>query len=230
MKANKIISVLGLSAALLATAPASSQIRPIAYVGNAHSHNDYTRNNPFTLAYSLGFGSIEVDLFLRNGELYVAHEADEITAERTFDKLYLQPIIQAFGDSEDGYLYPDEGQLQLLIDPKTDGAAILNVLTEKLRPYRRHFDSKNNPKAVKLVISGKKPPAARFPDFDEIFFFDGDLGVHYTPEQLARIGLFSAPFPAISKWNGLGRLTEPDLKKVTAIVDSVHRIGKKIRF
>lgn len=230
MKANKIISVLGLSAALLATAPASSQIRPIAYVGNAHSHNDYTRNNPFTLAYSLGFGSIEVDLFLRNGELYVAHEADEITAERTFDKLYLQPIIQAFGDSGDGYLYPDEGQLQLLIDPKTDGAAILNVLTEKLRPYRRHFDSKNNPKAVKLVISGKKPPAARFSDFDEIFFFDGDLGVHYTPEQLARIGLFSAPFPAISKWNGLGRLTEPDLKKVTAIVDSVHRIGKKIRF
>ncbi|SEL40125.1 alkaline phosphatase [Parapedobacter koreensis] len=230
MKTNNIIHILGLGAALLAAAPALSQIRPVGYVGNAHSHNDYTRNNPFTMAYSLGFGSIEVDLFLRDGELYVAHEAKEISSERTFDKLYLQPILQAFKDSEDGYLYPEQGQLQLLIDPKTDGTAILKVLTEKLRPHHDYFDSKNNPKAVKLVISGNKPKAANFADFDEIFFFDGDLGADYTPEQLARIGLFSAPFPAISKWNGLGRLTEPDLNKVTAIVDSVHRIGKKIRF
>ncbi|SKB91599.1 alkaline phosphatase [Parapedobacter luteus] len=227
---KNIIHILGLAAALLVAASASSQIRPVAYVGNAHSHNDYSRNNPFTLAYSLGFGSIEVDLFFRDGELYVAHEAKEISSERTFDNLYLQPILQAFKDSEDGYLYPDQGQLQLLIDPKTDGTAILNVLTEKLRPYRNHFDSKNNPKAVKLVVSGKKPRAANFADFDEIFFFDGDLGVHYTPEQLARIGLFSASFSSVSKWNGLGRLTEADLKKITAIVDSVHRLDKKIRF
>src|SRR5690606_16673386 len=63
-----------------------------------------------------------------------------------------------------------------------------------------------------------------------IFFFDGSIGVVYTPEQLARIGLFSAPFPAYSKWNGLGRLTDADLKKVTHVVDSVHSLGKKIRF
>ncbi|MFC3199936.1 alkaline phosphatase [Parapedobacter deserti] len=230
MKTNTIIHILAVSAALLVVAPASSQIRPVAYVGNAHSHNDYSRNNPFTLAYSLGFGSMEVDLFLKDGELYVAHDAHEISDERTFDKLYLEPILRAFKDAEDGYLYPDQGQLQLLIDPKTDGGPVLNVLTEKLRPHRDYFDSKNNPKAVKLVISGKKPEAANFADFDEMFFFDGDLGVHYTPDQLARIGLFSAPFPAISKWNGFGRLTEPDLIKVKAIVDSVHRIGKKIRF
>ena len=230
MKKNRAIHMLGLAVALVATTPAASQIRPVAYVANVHSHNDYTRNNPFSLAYSVGIGSIEVDLFLRDGELYVAHEANEITPERTFDRLYLQPILQAFRGSEDGYLYPDSGQLQLLIDPKTDGTPVLEVLTEKLRPYRDLFDSRNNPKAVKLVISGNRPKADDFDSFDDIFFFDGNLGTTYTPGQLARIGLFSAPFPAVSKWNGLGRLTGPDLQKVKAIVDSVHRLGKKIRF
>src|SRR5690606_22341047 len=157
MKKNRAIHMLGLAVALVATTPAASQIRPVAYVANVHSHNDYTRNNPFSLAYSVGIGSIEVDLFLRDGELYVAHEANEITPERTFDRLYLQPILQAFRGSEDGYLYPDSGQLQLLIDPKTDGTPVLEVLTEKLRPYRDLFDSRNNPKAVKLVISGNRP-------------------------------------------------------------------------
>lgn len=229
MKKKTIIALFGLYATLTVV-PTTAQIRPVAYIPNAHSHNDYTRNHPFTLAYSLGFGSIEVDLFLRDGELYVAHEEKEITKERTFDKLYLQPILQAFRNAEDGYLYPDQGQLQLLIDPKTDGAAVLQVLTKKLAPYRAYFDSKNNPKAVKLVISGNRPDAADFAKYDEIFFFDGELQVPYTAEQLARIGMFSAPFPAVSKWNGLGRLTEPDLKKVKAIVDSVHRLDRKIRF
>ena len=226
---NKILSIVGLGA-LLAAAPVSAQIRPVGYVANIHSHNDYTRNNPFTSAYSQGVGSIEVDLFLRDGELYAAHEAGEISSGRTFDNLYLQPILRAFEDSDDGYLYPGGGQLQLLIDPKADGRAILRVLTEKLQPYRHLFDSRKNPKAVKLVISGDKPAADEFADYDDIFFFDGDLDASYTPEQLARVGLFSAPFPAISGWNGLGRLTEPDLRKVTAMVDSVHRLGKKIRF
>lgn len=229
MKTQTIRSI-AFGIALSYTLTASAQIRPEAYLGNAHSHNDYTRNNPFTQAYGLGFGSIEVDLYLRDGELYVAHEPQEITASRTFDKLYLAPILDAFAASSDGYLYPKQGQLQLLIDPKTDGKEILQVLTKKLAPHRALFDSRNNPKAVKLVISGRKPKAVDFKNFDDIFFFDGDLGEVYNEEQLARIGLFSAPFPAFTKWNGLGRLTDADLEKVSIAVDSVHQLGKKIRF
>lgn len=224
------IRTLACALAWAAALTASAQIRPEAYLPNAHSHNDYTRNNPFTHAYSLGFGSIEVDLYLQDGELYVAHEPREIEADRTFDKLYLTPILQAFASSSDGYIYPEQGQLQLLIDPKTDGKEILKLLTKKLAPHRALFDSRNNPKAVKLLISGRKPKAADFKHFDDMFFFDGDLGVAYTDDQLARIGLFSAAFPSFSKWNGLGRLTDADLGKVRHAVDSVHQLGKKIRF
>lgn len=217
-------------AAISVAAPAFAQIKPEVYLPNLHSHNDYSRNHPFALAYSLGFGSIEVDLFLKDGELYVAHDDHEITAENTFDRLYLQPILKAFEHSEDGYLYPQNGQLQLLIDPKSNGKSVLKVLTEKIKPYRHLFDSKNNPKAVKLLISGSRPAPEQFHLYDEVFFFDGELNTVYTAAQLERIGLFSAPFKQFSEWNGLGRLTYQDSIKISNVVDSVHRIGKKIRF
>ncbi len=228
MKKSFLSTLLG--AAIWIAVPAFAQVKPTDYLHNLHSHNDYTRNHPFALAYGLGFGSIEVDLFLKNGELYVAHEYDEIATEKTFDRLYLKPILEAFANSSDGFLYPQNGQLQLLIDPKADGASVLRVLTKKIKPYRDLFDSKNNPKAVKIVVSGNRPKPEEFHLYDEVFFFDGELSKTYTASQLERIGLFSAPFKQFSEWNGLGRLTYHDSIKVTTTVDSVHRLGKKFRF
>jgi len=208
----------------------NAQIKPTFYLPNAHSHNDYTRNNPFFWAYGLGFGSIEVDLFLKDNELFVAHELNEIDEKRTFKKLYLDPILEAFSKSKDGYLYPNKGQLQLLIDPKTDGGPILEKLTTLLKENRKLFDSKNNPKAVKLIISGNRPMASDFHKYDEIFLFDGNLSENYNTKQLERIGLISAPFNSLSKWNGIGELTLKDMDLIKSKVDSVHLIGKRIRF
>ena len=219
-----------LSSLLLWFNNAQAQEFPSHYLANAHSHNDYSRPNAFIQAYSLGFGSIEVDLFLKDDELYVAHDWKDIKPDRTFDALYLKPLLNAFKNSKDGFLYPNQGQLQLLIDPKTDGAPILRKLEELLKPYRQFFDSKNNPKAVKLVISGNRPAAKDFKLYDEIFYFDGNLNEIYNQSELARIGLISAPLRAITTWNGLGRLTQEDLLRLTTKVDSVHQLGKKIRF
>jgi len=228
MKITFVSTIVG--AAIWIAAPAFAQVKPTAYLHNLHSHNDYTRNHPFAMAYGLGFGSIEVDLFLKDGELFVAHEYEEIAADKTFDRLYLKPILEAFANSSDGFLYPQNGQLQLLIDPKADGDGVLKVLTEKIKPYRDLFDSKNNPKAVKIVVSGNRPQPDEFRLYDEIFFFDGELNKMYTDAQLERIGLFSASFPKFSEWNGLGRLTYQDSIKVKTTVDSVHSLGKKFRF
>ena len=69
---------------------------PTAYTAenNVHSHNDYCQNVPFYTAYSARCASIEADIYLVNGELYVAHERDEITPVRTLRTLYLEPIRQ----------------------------------------------------------------------------------------------------------------------------------------
>src|SRR5690606_1958555 len=82
---------------------------------NVHSHNDYEHAVPFWTAYSNGLESIEVDIYLKNGVLYVTHEESEIISGRTLELLYLQPI-QSTLDLELG-----KGRnLQLLIDIKSD--------------------------------------------------------------------------------------------------------------
>ena len=43
-----------------------------------HSHNDYHQNIPFWLAYGCGLDSIEVDVFLKDNDLMVAHHENEI--------------------------------------------------------------------------------------------------------------------------------------------------------
>jgi alkaline phosphatase len=58
-----------------------------------HSHNDYLQPVPFWDAFSAGCASIEVDVILQDGGLMVAHEKASIQAPRTFENLYLKPIV-----------------------------------------------------------------------------------------------------------------------------------------
>ena len=78
-----------------------------------HSHNDYHQNIPFWLAYSCGLDSIEVDVFLKDNDLMVAHHENEIIENRTIESLYLNPIRDLLSLN----LYKQA--LQLLIDIKT---------------------------------------------------------------------------------------------------------------
>src|SRR5690606_41099868 len=97
---KRIFVSIMVGAAIWIAAPAFAQVKPAAYLHNLHSHNDYTRNHHFAMAYGLGFGSIEVDLFLKDGELFVAHEYEEIAADKTVDRLLLKPILEAFRSEE----------------------------------------------------------------------------------------------------------------------------------
>ena len=73
-------ALLLLLAAGAATARAE---RPILI----HSHNDYARCVPFYQAYAQHAASIEVDLFLRDGQLLVGHDEEGLSAGLSFEKL-----------------------------------------------------------------------------------------------------------------------------------------------
>ena len=62
--------------------------RPIAY----HSHNDYDRTVPFWEAYSQHCTSIEADVFLKDGEILVAHNLKDLKADRSLRTMYIEPI------------------------------------------------------------------------------------------------------------------------------------------
>jgi alkaline phosphatase len=199
-------------------------------VANAHSHNDYQQKNPFWEAYQNHFGSVEADIWAVNGQLLVAHTKEQLTKERSLDKLYIQPILTKFRENK-GKAWNDlPGTFQLLIDLKTNYPVTLPLLVEELKKYPEVFDSEVNPNAVKVVITGDTPPPAEFVKYPGFIFFDGKLYQKYTASQRQRIAMFSDDIHRYTSWNGGGTIPEKDLQKLNFLVDSVHALPCKIRF
>ena len=196
----------------------------------AHSHNDYKQQIPLLAAYYAGMGSIEADIFYRDGELFVAHERSEIKPGRTLKQLYLDPLAALFNENRN-HAYPDAKQkLQLVIDIKEDHEHALNKLVEIVKIYGAVFDRQQNPDAIKLVISGDVPAVDRFSDYPAIISFDGRPDKTYNTAQLARIAMISDDMAHYTVWNGKGTPTPPDLQKLRAVVAKVHQMGKPFRF
>lgn len=56
------------------------------------AHLDW-RDVPFYTALAAGAISTEADVWLYNGTLYVGHETSALTRNRTFESLYVRPIL-----------------------------------------------------------------------------------------------------------------------------------------
>ncbi|MDE5431264.1 alkaline phosphatase [Elizabethkingia meningoseptica] len=195
-------------------------------VSNAHSHNDYMQEIPFWQAYYANFGSIEADVFLVKGQLWVAHTEKELSPERTLESLYLNNISKQIKLNK-GHVYPDANKkLQLLIDVKQDYKSTLETLVNTLKKYPEITENAG----VKIVITGGRPQPQDFKNYPDYLFFDGDLDKTYTPDQLKRIGLFSADLQELVKWNGKGIPRDEETEKVKNAVEKAHRMQKPMRF
>ncbi|PSL46190.1 alkaline phosphatase [Chitinophaga niastensis] len=216
-----------LSGALLAT-NVHAQTKQYT-IAQAHSHNDYERATPFYAAAALHFGSIEADIHLKDGVLYVAHDTKDIQSFRTFKEMYLQPVLRQF-EMNNGKAYTDGTPMQLLIDIKTEANPTLQALQELLLPYRRYFDRSVNPEAVKIVLSGNIPEVADWPKYDSLFFFDAKADSVYPATLHQRIAMMSTNFQNYSHWNGKGTLVPAELEKVTQVINRAHQQGFPFRF
>lgn len=192
---------------------------------NAHSHNDYEHDIPFYSAYYKHFGSIEADVFARNGQLYVAHKAEEIDTSRTLAKLYLQPLREMIR-KYNGNAFKNGKPLQLLIDFKTDSVLTMQTLLQQLQQYP---DITGNAH-IQLVISGSQPVPAQWDSYPAYILFDGKGQLSYTTAQSQRLPLFSYNLQDYTKWNGKGTLVPSEKQRVQGLIDSVHQLRKKIRF
>lgn len=113
-----------------------------------HSHNDYWRPLPFYSALSHGGISVEADVWLESGDLKVGHEISALTNARTFDSLYIQPILSVLraqnpntgyvtSPTHNGVFDTSSGQtLYLWVDVKTDGATTWPYVVRALEPLR----------------------------------------------------------------------------------------------
>ena len=197
---------------------------------SGHSHNDYHQNIPLLTAYQSGMGSIEADVFLKNGALYVAHDTTEIKTGITLKKLYLEPLA-GFYRQNGNHAYSDTAmRLQLVVDIKKDHAKVLAQLIKELQAFPEVFNGSKNAKAIKIVISGDMPEPADFKNYPDDISFDGRPYISYTEAQLKRVAMISDDIKNYTVWNGKGNPTTPDLKKLTEVITRAHQQGKPFRF
>ena len=201
----------------------------IAKMPLGHSHNDYERRVPFYEAWVAGMASIEADIWLVDDELYVAHDREDIRPERTLRRMYLEPVAREM-TLNGGRCEVNGAPLQLLIDLKTDYIQTLPALVKMLAEYPDCFDPRENPEAVRVVVSGSMPSPEHFADYPVSVSFDGRPGIVYDSVQLRRVALLSAPLVQYAAWNGQDELPEDQAERIAQFVQNGHDLGVKVRF
>lgn len=198
-------------------------LTPKLFAQIAHSHNDYEQKLPFEAAYNLGFDSIEADLYLKDNEIFVAHDWNEIKLERTFKNLYLNPLLLKI-KADNGLSHQNKETLTLMLDLKKEGKEIIKALFERLKPYKKEL------KNVKIVLSGDMPPPKEFKNYDKIFFFDGRKELVYSKKEFRRVAFVSASFLDFGKyWMGITPMPDKTFRKIDLFVKEMHDKGKKVR-
>lgn len=233
MKQKSIFAPIYLLAGLLVCLTACTpQKQTILY--NAFSHNDYERPHPLLDALSLNFNCVEADLWLIDGELYVSHDSVAPNPDITFDKLYLQPLVERI-KSNNGKVYPDSDRpFFLMVDCKTNGEAMYPILKKKLAPYESLFchekDGKRQDAAILFFLSGERPYASIAAETNRFILLDG------TIEDLGR-GIPAALMPVISDnyskyigWKGQGEMPEELLEKMRGYIRQTQDEGKLFRW
>ena len=123
MRAKSVIATI-LLISILITGSCSRNLTPTGPkpLPRAHAHNDYEHDRPLFDALDHGFTSVEADIHLVDGELFVAHDSDEIKPDRTLRSLYLEPLNGRISQNG-GRVYPNGPQFTLFIDIKTEAVA-----------------------------------------------------------------------------------------------------------
>jgi len=224
-RCSKLFLLLLASGSLAAENP-----RPLL---EAHAHNDYEHTRPLLDALDNGFCSVEADIYLSDGKLLVAHEARDLKAERTLEKLYLDPLKDR-AVKKGGRIYPGGPTVTLLIDIKTDAEATYAALEKVLENYRAiltGFDGDLvTTNAVTAIITGNRPREIMLKEKRRLAAFDGrlkDLGANLSP---AFMPLVSDNWQLHFKWNGIGPFPESEKQKLRQYVEQTHQEHRRLRF
>ena len=190
-----------------------------------HSHNDYLQRVPYWEAYANQMESIEADVILLDGELYVAHEKESIQTNRTLSSLYLDPIRKTFELNFGG-----AKNFQLLIDLKTEAYPTLKKLEEVLSQYKDLFIGDANTPKVSIVVSGNRPSPRDYRNYPDYILFDYQSVSDTAALPLEKIAMISLNFRKFSTWNGTGRIASQELEAIKNAVKVARSLNKPIRF
>ncbi|WP_435768935.1 phosphatidylinositol-specific phospholipase C/glycerophosphodiester phosphodiesterase family protein [Nocardioides sp. SYSU DS0651] len=209
--------------------PHRSSVQPLE---RAHAHNDYEHDRPLLDALDHGFTSVEADVWLVDGELYLGHDAPDL--DRTLTDEYLRPLARRVR-ANGGSVYPHwRGSLRLLIDVKSEGTAAWPVIERELARFPQLFTTyvagRVVEKPVTAVISGNRDLAAMRADRFRRSSFDGRLGDLRSGMPSSLVAMISDNWGRHFTWRGVGPMPAAERAKLHDIVDTAHGHGYDVRF
>jgi hypothetical protein len=213
------------------TAAIAGDVTPLA---RAHAHNDFAHERPLFDALDHGFTSVEVDIWLVDGELLVAHDLPEVQPDRTLESLYLAPLRRIVTEN-DGSVYPGyEHYFTLLIDIKSEAVSTYRVLHQELRRYQAMLTS-FGPRGVKAgavtaIVSGNRPRELMESQRIRYAAYDGRMSDLGTGVSATFMPLISDNWTTQFTWMGEGDMPEDQRRKLHAIVATAHANGQRVRF
>jgi hypothetical protein len=200
---------------------------------NAHAHNDYEHARPLLDALDHGFCSVEADVFLVNGDLLVAHDADHERADQTLEALYLDPLRERVWRN-DGHLYPQGPDCTLLIDVKSQAEATYAVLRDVLARYAdiltRFRGDTVDQRALTVIVSGNVARATMAAEAVRYAAVDGTLADLDSGASPALVPWISGDWQKLFTWSGSGAMPTNDERLLRSIVNRAHAQGRKVRF
>jgi glycerophosphoryl diester phosphodiesterase len=215
---------------LLLTNYLYSQITPLP---NAHAHNDYEHPRPLLDALAQGFTSVEADVHLIDGELYVAHDRPNVKdSTRTLKNLYLKPL-QKIIKKNNGTVYNNYNKdFFFMIDIKADAEGSYAVLKKQLKPFKKTLTLYKNGKkkqgAVTIFLSGARPietvknEKRRFVGIDGR---PGDVGKY----DANLMPVISDSYWNMLKWRGEGEMPAEEFEKLKKLTDAAHQNNQQVR-
>jgi hypothetical protein len=199
-----------------------------------HAHNDYLNRPALFEALESGLVSVEADIHLMKGELYVAHIRPlGRNNKRSLENLYLKPLFEHIQENN-GTVYPNyDGPFYLMIDFKNGSVEMLNRLVELLEKYKSMLTVMENgvlkQGAVTVFLSGSRPYQEVVNAEPKLCFLDGRPGdlEKQIPSEIMPV--ISDHYRNHLSWNGRGSMPEDQELKLRKLVSKVHAEGKKLR-
>jgi len=211
-----------------------AQVKDSPVLYKAFSHNDYWRARPLWDALSFRFNCVEADLWLIDGELFVAHDREEIRPERTFERMYLHPLVELIRKNG-GKVYPNSDRpFFLMIDCKTSGEGIYPVLKKLIAPYENLFcsvDAGNYTEgAILLFLSGDRPFETLPNEKSRHVFLDGRISDLSKCISNHLMPVISDNYARYFSWKGEGEMPKEELAKFRDFVMRTQSEGKLLRW
>jgi len=210
----------------------NAQVSPLP---NAHAHNDYEHERPLFDALEQGFTSVEADVHLIDGELYVSHNKPKtLHEEHTLAALYLQPLQKLLA-ANGGSIYPGYTEpFYLMIDIKTDAEATYAILRQQLKGYESMLriyeqDQWLTDGPCVIFLSGNRPVEKIKREKRSLVSLDGrpeDIGKGFSASMMPVI---SQRYSKILQWRGKGKIPKKQWKRVKQLAKNAENEGKKLR-